>query len=155
MLAINIIIYELTPQYTSYSSQHYQVTFPFIMLAINIIIYELTPLYTSYGSQHYQVTFPFILIAIYVIIYELTPQYTSYGSQHYQVTFPFISLPPGEFFMFFVVCCFFQNQLFRKIISRITIRVSNSLDPDQAGHFVGPDFGPNCLQKLTADNTRR
>ena len=32
-----------------------------------------------------------------------------------------------------------------------TIRVSNSLDPHQAGHFVGPDLGPNCLQKLSAD----
>ena len=27
-----------------------------------------------------------------------------------------------------------------------TIRVSNSLDPDQARHFAGPDLGPNCLQ---------
>ena len=25
-----------------------------------------------------------------------------------------------------------------------TIQVSNSLDPDQARHFVGPDLGPNC-----------
>ena len=32
-----------------------------------------------------------------------------------------------------------------------TIRVSNSLDPDQARHFVGPDLGPNCLQRLSAD----
>ena len=32
-----------------------------------------------------------------------------------------------------------------------TIRVSNSLDPDQARHFVGPDLGPNCLQWLSAD----
>ena len=31
----------------------------------------------------------------------------------------------------------------------------NSLDPDQARHFVGPDLGPNCLQKLSADETRR
>ena len=23
---------------------------------------------------------------------------------------------------------------------------SNSLDPDRAQHFVGPDLGPNCLQ---------
>ena len=30
-------------------------------------------------------------------------------------------------------------------------RVSNSLDPDQAQHFVGPDLGPNCLQRLSAD----
>ena len=32
------------------------------------------------------------------------------------------------------------------------IRVSNSLDPDQARHFVGPDLGPNCLQRLSADD---
>ena len=32
-----------------------------------------------------------------------------------------------------------------------TIRVSNSLDPDQARHFVGSDLGPNCLQRLSAD----
>ena len=30
-----------------------------------------------------------------------------------------------------------------------TIRVSNSLDPDQAQHFVRPDLGPNCLQGLS------
>ena len=41
---------------------------------------------------------------------------------------------------------FFQNQLFSKNYFRDTIRVSNSLDPDQAKHFVGPDLGPNCLQ---------
>ena len=28
-----------------------------------------------------------------------------------------------------------------------TIRVSNSLDPDQAKHFVGPYLDPNCLQR--------
>ena len=33
-----------------------------------------------------------------------------------------------------------------------TIWVSNSLDPDQARHFVGPDLGQNCLQRLSADN---
>ena len=32
-----------------------------------------------------------------------------------------------------------------------TIGVSNSLDPDQARHFVGPEMGPNCLQRLSAD----
>ena len=31
-----------------------------------------------------------------------------------------------------------------------TIPLSNSLDPDQAQHFVGPDLGPNCLQRLSA-----
>ena len=28
----------------------------------------------------------------------------------------------------------------------------NNLDPDQARHFVGPDLGPNCLQRLSADD---
>ena len=31
------------------------------------------------------------------------------------------------------------------------IRVSNSLDPDQARHLVGPDLGSNCLQRISAD----
>ena len=35
------------------------------------------------------------------------------------------------------------------------IKVSNSWDPDQAGHSVWPDLGPNCLHKLSADDTRR
>ena len=49
--------------------------------------------------------------------------------------------------MFFVVCgyLFFRN----------TIRVSNSLDPDQARCFVGPDLDPNCLQRLSADDKSR
>ena len=29
------------------------------------------------------------------------------------------------------------------------------LDPDQARHFVVPDLGPNCLQKLSADDNSR
>ena len=33
--------------------------------------------------------------------------------------------------------------------------MSNRLDPDPAKHFVGPDLGPKCLQKLSADDTRR
>ena len=40
----------------------------------------------------------------------------------------------------------FRNDYFRN-----TIRVSNSLDPDQARQFVGPDLGPNCLQRLSAE----
>ena len=30
--------------------------------------------------------------------------------------------------------------------------MSNSLDPDP--HFVGPDLGPNCLQRLSADTKK-
>ena len=33
--------------------------------------------------------------------------------------------------------------------------MSTSLDLDQARHFVGPDLGPNCLQRLSADDTSR
>ena len=33
----------------------------------------------------------------------------------------------------------------------IRVTVSNSLDPDQARHFVGPDLGPNCLQRIADD----
>ena len=33
--------------------------------------------------------------------------------------------------------------------------MSKSLDPDQARGSVRPDQGPNCLQKLSADDTRR
>ena len=29
----------------------------------------------------------------------------------------------------------------------------NSLDSVQARHIVGPDLGPNCLQRLSADDT--
>ena len=29
--------------------------------------------------------------------------------------------------------------------------MTNSLDPDQARLFVGPDLGPNCLQMLSTD----
>ena len=50
---------------------------------------------------------------------------------------------------------FFQSYRFQKILSGITIRVSNNLDPDQARHFIGPDLGSNCLQRLSADNTSR
>ena len=28
--------------------------------------------------------------------------------------------------------------------------MSNSLDPDQARHFVGPDLDPNCLQSFSS-----
>ena len=35
-----------------------------------------------------------------------------------------------------------------------TIRVLSSLDPDQARQNVGPDLGPNCLQRLSANNKR-
>ena len=42
----------------------------------------------------------------------------------------------------------FQNQLFQKNAFRNTIRVSSNSDQDPAGHFVGLNLGPNCLQTL-------
>ena len=46
---------------------------------------------------------------------------------------------------------FFSKSTFLKISFRITIRVANSLNPDQARLFVGTDLGPNCVQRLSAD----
>ena len=50
---------------------------------------------------------------------------------------------------------FFQNQLFWKKKNSWIPSASNSLDPDQARLSVGPDLGPICLQRLSADTTRR
>ena len=61
----------------------------------------------------------------------------------------------GNFYAFLSSADLFQNQFFFKTSFRNTIRVSNKLDPDQARHFVGPDLGPNCLQKSSADDTWR
>ena len=36
-----------------------------------------------------------------------------------------------------------------------TIRVSNILDQDLAHHLARPDLGPNCLQRLSEDDTSR
>ena len=35
---------------------------------------------------------------------------------------------------------------------RNTVGVSNSLNPDQDRQYVGPDRGPKCLQRLSADD---
>ena len=47
---------------------------------------------------------------------------------------------------------FFKNNFFEKFFQRIPSML-NSLDPDHAEHFVGPDQGPNCLQWSLADDT--
>ena len=63
----------------------------------------------------------------------------------------------GSFACFFVVCgfFFFKLTLKKKKTLQNTIRLSNSLDPDQARCFVGPDLGPNCLHRLSADDKSR
>ena len=38
---------------------------------------------------------------------------------------------------------------------RMSTRVVNRLDPDQARRFVLPDLDPTCLQRLSADDTSR
>ena len=44
---------------------------------------------------------------------------------------------------------------FSKNSFRNTNRVSNALDPDQDRQNVGPDLGPNSLQRLSAyDNSK-
>ena len=53
-------------------------------------------------------------------------------------------------------CFFCHLRIFltfqKKKSFRNTIRVSNSLAPDLARHFVGPDLGPDCLQRFPADD---
>ena len=60
--------------------------------------------------------------------------------------------------LLFVCRFFFQifsKSTFKKNSFKKSIRVSNSLDQDQARHFVGPDLGPNCLQRLAGDDPSR
>ena len=40
--------------------------------------------------------------------------------------------------------CLKLSYVFQNLF-KYAIRVSNSLEPDQARPFVGPDLGPNCL----------
>ena len=47
---------------------------------------------------------------------------------------------------------FFQKINFFKIFYQEYNWSSNSFDPDQDQHSVGPDLGPNCLQRSSADN---
>ena len=46
---------------------------------------------------------------------------------------------------------YFKISNFKKFFQDLYQIVSNSLDPDQDQRFVGPDLGPNCLQRLSAD----
>ena len=50
---------------------------------------------------------------------------------------------------------FSKINIFFKIFFRNAIGVSNSLDSDQARRSVMADLGPNCLQRLSADETCR
>ena len=50
---------------------------------------------------------------------------------------------------------FFQKQLFHKNYFRNTVRVSNSLHPDQDRPSVGLYLCPNRLQRLSADDKEK
>ena len=58
----------------------------------------------------------------------------------------------GNFTILLSSADIFQNYFFSKNSFMNTIRVSNSLDPDQDRRSVGPDLGPNGLQRLSADD---
>ena len=45
-----------------------------------------------------------------------------------------------------------SKQFFLDFFFQNSLRISNGLEPDQGRHCVGPDLGPNCLQRLSADN---
>ena len=57
------------------------------------------------------------------------------------------------FHAFVVVWWLFLKLTFLKIISGTLSESPNSLDPDQDRLSVCPDLSPNCLQRLSADNS--
>ena len=48
--------------------------------------------------------------------------------------------------LFCLLSIFLEINFFKKTLSGIPFRMSNSLDPDQAQCFVRPDLGQNYLQ---------
>ena len=56
-----------------------------------------------------------------------------------------------------IFCCLliFLKLTFSKNYFKNIVKVSNSWDPDQAQLNVGPDLDPNCLQKLSAEDTSK
>ena len=50
-----------------------------------------------------------------------------------------------KFHAFSVVCCFFKINFLKKFFQEHYQSDTNSLDPDQDRHFVGPGLDPNCL----------
>ena len=59
-------------------------------------------------------------------------------------------LPPVFVCVHALACvCVLFKIIFKKVLSEIHVpSVSNSLDPDQAQHFVVPCLDINCLQRL-------
>ena len=66
------------------------------------------------------------------------PRFSSYNLHITEQDKGFALCMLGTLAYFFVVCCFFfKINFFEKFFQEYIIRVSNSLDPDQARHFVG------------------
>ena len=51
--------------------------------------------------------------------------------------------------VFFLSSADFFLKKYHKFLSGTLSGCQNSLNSDQAGHFVGPDLGPNCLQRFS------
>ena len=63
-------------------------------------------------------------------------------------------LATGKFYNLFCrQLIFFKINFFEKFFEEY--QLSNSLDPDQTQRFVGSGLGQNCLQRLSAGDTRR
>ena len=59
-------------------------------------------------------------------------------------------------YVFCRILIFFQNHFFSSKTSFMyTVRLSNSLNLDQARRFVGPDLGSKYLQRYSANDTDR
>ena len=58
--------------------------------------------------------------------------------------------PLGNFIILFCRLLIFQNQIFEKNILGILSECQTVWI-----HFVGPDLGPICLQRLSADDTEK
>ena len=61
-----------------------------------------------------------------------------------------LNIQPLSSWVILNACCY----LFLKSSFRNIIKVSNSLDPDLARKFVGPDLGLNCLQRFSAEDKK-
>ena len=60
----------------------------------------------------------------------------------------------ADWLLFMLAIVVFQNHLLSDVSGiQSDFRVSNSLDRAKAQYFVRIDLSPNCLQRLTADDT--
>ena len=66
-----------------------------------------------------------------------------------------LTLPTVKFFMLFCrLLIFFKINFFEKFFQEYHQSVKHS-GSKSGRHYVGPDLDPNCLQRLSADDTSR